>query len=76
MGLSVRVIGLFYDKSEYKNELRLLKDAAQALAGTRDDLRVAIVTDKEVVKRCKEKFGVRWFDEHSMNTIVLEREPG
>lgn len=76
MGKRVRVIGFFHDKSEYKNELRLLKEAAQSLSGIRDDLRVGIVTDKALVKRYKESYGVKWFDEYSKNTIVLVREPG
>ena len=66
----------FHDKSEYKNERRLLEDAAQRLAGRRDDLRVALVTNQTLVRRYKEKYGPRWFDQYSLNSIVLEREPG
>jgi hypothetical protein len=62
MGKRVRVIGFFHDKSEYKNELRMLTDAAQALAGKRDDLRVGLVTDKSLVKAYKARYGPKWFD--------------
>ncbi len=41
----------------------------------RDDLRIAQVTDKKLVKEMKDKIGVKWFDQYSLNTIVLEREP-
>jgi hypothetical protein len=74
MGKRVRVVGFFSDKSEYKNEIRLLTEAAQALAGKRDDLRVGLVTNKTVVKVFKEKYGHRMFDEYSHNSIVLARD--
>jgi hypothetical protein len=75
MGRRVRAIGFFHDKGEYKNEYRLLHEAAQKLAGKRDDLRVAVVTNQTLVKAYKVKYGHRWFDEFSVNTIVLQREP-
>lgn len=34
------------------------------------------VTDKALVKRAKEAFGARMFDEWSLNSLVLVREPG
>ncbi|TNV74085.1 hypothetical protein FGO68_gene8059 [Halteria grandinella] len=74
MSRHVRVIGFFNDKSEYKNEYRQLLEAAQKLAGKRDDLRVAVVTSSSLVYDYKKKFGPKWFDEHSRNTIVLQRE--
>ena len=76
MGKRVRVIGFFHDKKEYKNEYRLLQEAAQALSGRRDDLRVATVSDKALLKVYKERWGARWFDQYSLNSIVLEREAG
>ena len=74
MGKRVRVVGFFSDRNEYKNEIRLLTEAAQALAGKRDDLRVGLVTNKTVVKVFKEKYGHRMFDEYSHNSIVLARD--
>ena len=76
MGKRVRVIGFFHDKKEYKNEYRLLQEAAQRLSGRRDDLRIGVVTSQALVKAYKERYGPRWFDEYSLNSIVLEREPG
>jgi len=75
MGKRTRVIGFFRDKKEYSNELKLLKQAAQAMA-KRDDLRVAIVTDKDLIKKYKERYGVQMFDLFSHNSIVLTYEPG
>jgi len=42
----------------------------------RDDLRVGVVTNKTLVQHYKQKYGVKFFDEYSLNTIVLVREPG
>jgi len=74
MGKRVRVIGFFSDKSEYKNEIRLLTEAAQALAGKRDDLRVGLVTNATLVRKYKERYGPKMFDEFSLNSIVLAKE--
>ena len=74
MGKRVRVVGFFSDKSEYKNEIRLLTEAAQALSAKRDDLRVGLVTNATLVKKYKEKYGPKMFDEFSLNSIVLAKE--
>ena len=68
-----RVIAFFHDKKEYSNELKLFKKAAQALVG-RDDLRIGLVTKPELVKSIKTTYKVKFFDEYSLNSIVLERE--
>ena len=34
------------------------------------------MTDQVLIKKYKEKYGAKWFDEFSLNTIVIEREPG
>lgn len=43
---------MFYDKSEYKDEIRDLKKAALRLA-YRNNLRVASVTDPKLIKLVK-----------------------
>lgn len=73
MGKRVRVIAFFHDKKEYSNEYKLFHKAAQVLA-KRDDLRIGYVTNQTLIKHYKEKFGVKWFDNYSHNTIILERE--
>ena len=76
MSKRVRVIAFIHDKAEYKNELRLFQEAAQSLSGKRDDLRVGLVTNKTLINIYKARYSAKWFDEYSLNTIVLEREPG
>jgi hypothetical protein len=73
MGKNVRVIAFFNDKKEYKNEYKLFTEAAQKLS-ERDDLRIAYVTDKELIKEFKAMYGSKWFDGYTLNSIVLERE--
>ena len=70
-----RVIAFFHDKNEYKNEFKLFTAAAQKLV-KRDDLRIAYVTDKNLVKSFKQQYGPKFFDEFSLNSIVLEYTKG
>ena len=67
-----RVIAFVNDKSEYKSELKDLKEAALKSA-ERNDLRVARVTSSSLVKYYKKKMGREWFEELSSNSIVLLR---
>jgi hypothetical protein len=32
------------------------------------------VTDKDLIKAYKKQYGFKWFDEFSLNSIVLERD--
>lgn len=48
----VRVIGFFHDKKEYSNEYKLFKEAAQSLV-KRDELRIAVVTNKTLCDKYK-----------------------
>lgn len=73
LGKHTRVIAFFNDRKEYKNEYKLFQLAAEKLA-KRDDLRMAFVTDSNLIQKCKEKYGAKLFDEFSLNSIVLERE--
>ena len=52
MSKKTRVIGFFHDKKEYSNEFKLFKKAASKLVG-RDDLRIGVVIDGELVKKMK-----------------------
>ena len=61
------------EKSEYKDELRNLELAARELA-PREDLRVAKVTDKALVKKFKEEKGLQWFDQFSSSSLVMFRK--
>ena len=48
IGYNTRVVAFFYDKAEYKEEIRLLKQSAAKLAN-RFNLRVGIVTDENLI---------------------------
>mmetsp|Transcript_45681 Transcript_45681/g.33399 ORF Transcript_45681/g.33399 Transcript_45681/m.33399 type:complete len:174 (+) Transcript_45681:582-1103(+) len=75
MGKKVRVIGFFGDKREFKHEFKQFQDAAQKLA-VRDDLRIAYVTDRDLVNDYKQKYNHKWFEQYSHNSIVLFKESG
>ena len=65
-----RVIAFVENKKEYKDELKQFESAALNSA-SRNDLRIAKVTDKEIIKHFKQKMGHQWFGALSNNTIVL-----
>ena len=48
MRFNTRVVAFFYDKSEYKEEIEILRNTATYLAN-RYNLRIGIVTDKRLV---------------------------
>lgn len=50
MSKHTRIIGFFHDKKEYLNEFKLFKKAASNLVG-RDDLRIGVVIDTDLVKK-------------------------
>jgi len=65
-----RVIAFIAHKHEHKYEIKQLLLAAKKL-GYRDDLRIAKVTDPMIVKHYKNSMGEKWFDETSVNSIVV-----
>ena len=48
MGFNTRVVAFFYDKAEYKEEIRILRDTA-TYSAMRYNLRMGIVTDRKLV---------------------------
>ena len=54
--VKTRVVGFFFDKEEYKSEIKQLKDTARFLS-LRENLRIGIVDDKKLVKKLKLKYG-------------------
>ena len=64
-----RVIAFVSHKSEYSYELKELNKIAKEL-GFRDDLRIAKVTDVDIIKHYKFDLQKKWFDTSSMNSIV------
>ena len=65
-----RIIAFVAHQSEHKEELKSLSAAAKEL-GYRDDLRIAKVIDPELVMEYKRKYGEKWFDEGSTNSMVV-----
>ncbi len=70
---STRVVAFTTDKGEYREELMKLTSDARELA-YRHDLRVAKVTDPELVREYKEEQGLKWFSEFSTSSVVHFRK--
>ena len=74
MGYSTRVVAFFYDKKEYDEEIKILKDVALFLTN-RYNLRVGIVTDERLVTKMKKSHADLFLDVGS-SVIVLKRYDG
>jgi hypothetical protein len=67
-----RLIGFFSDIEEYSAEYSQFLSLAEKISH-RPDLRIGIVTDKEIVRHFKQIYEGVWFNDHSWNSIVLKR---
>jgi hypothetical protein len=70
-----RVIAFVYDKEDFVDELKNLRQTAK-FSAKRDDLRVSMVTDKKLIKKYKANYGTLWFPEGAYSSIVLKRYDG
>jgi len=52
IGFNTRVVAFYYDKEEYAEEIKLLKDVGLFLSN-RYNLRIAIVTDQKLITKMK-----------------------
>lgn len=68
--VKTRVVVFLYDKSEYKQEFKSLKQAAKYLS-SRENLRIGFVDDMRLIKKLKAKHSVKWFAPIAMSSIVL-----
>lgn len=68
-----RLIGFFADPEEYSSELENFKNYAE-LISHRNELRIALTTNRDVIKHFKQKYEGVWFNSHSWNSIVLKRQ--
>ena len=68
-----RVVAFISDKEDYADELKELVGHSLNL-GFRDDLRIAKVIDRRLVKRYKEEYQHLWFQEFSSSSVVLFRK--
>ena len=76
MGYNTRVVAFFYDKTEYKEEIKLLKKAAAKLSN-RFNLRIGIVTDNNLIVQMKQKHGEFFLlESSSKDVMVLKRYDG
>lgn len=73
--VKTRVICFLWDKTEYKEEFKDLKQSAKFLA-TRDNLRVGFVDNQKLIKKMKAKYSTRMFSSVSMSSLVLKRYDG
>lgn len=73
--LKTRMVCFFYDKDEYKDEIKNLKKAARGLAH-RGNLRIGLVTDSNMIKRLKKRHSVRYFPELGYSSCALRRYDG
>ena len=73
-GFNTRVVAFFYDKTEYKEEIKQLKRTAAYLA-QRFNLRIGIVTDQKLVNRMHASHNYL-FPEFSKSVMVLRRYDG
>ena len=69
MQYKYRVVGFFSDQRSYPTSIASLKKAGENMAN-REDVRMAIVTDKILVKNSVRKFA-KWFNGHTKNFILV-----
>jgi thioredoxin-related protein len=70
--LRIRLVGFFSDLEDYSAEYSQYLSLAEKISN-RPDLRMGIVTDKEIVRHFKQIYEGVWFNSHSWNSIVLKR---
>ena len=76
MGFNTRVVAFFYDKAEYKEEIRILRDTA-TYSAMRYNLRMGIVTDRKLVMQMKNSQLLKTFFATGTNTqMILKRYDG
>lgn len=68
----IRMIGFFYDLEDYSADYSQFISYAEKIS-YRPDLRIGMVTDREIVKHFKQIYEGIWFNSHSWNSIVLKR---
>ena len=65
-----RVVAFVKDKADFKEELKQLEKTAYDLS-SREDLRVAKVTNSKIVADYKKKYNLEWFSSVSSNSLVM-----
>ena len=70
-----RSIAFIFDKEDYPDEIKNLKESGR-FSAKRDEMRLAMVTDKKIIKMYKAKYGTSWFPDSSYTTVILKRYDG
>jgi tRNA nucleotidyltransferase/poly(A) polymerase len=73
--MKTRVVCFFFDKDEYKEEIRKFREEATELS-QRNNLRIGIVTDSKMIKRLKNKHSVKYFPVIGFSSCSLRRYDG
>lgn len=69
------MVCFFYEKKEFKEEIKQLREDAQFLA-MRNNLRMAIVTDEPLIKSLKKKYLSKMFPQIGYTGCALRRYDG
>ena len=68
-----RVLVFMFDKDEYQNEMRLIRESGRVLS-QRLSVRIGLVTDHKLIRHYKARRGNLWFnDEVQLSSIVVQR---
>ena len=69
--LKTRVIAFIFDKDEYEQELKFIREVAK-LSAQRVSLRIGLVTDARLIRKYKESYGTYWFpDNVQLSTVIV-----
>ena len=71
--LKTRVIAFIFDKDEYEQELKFIREVGK-LSAQRLSLRIGLVTEPRLIRKYKESYGTYWFpDNVQLSTIIVQR---
>ncbi len=68
-----RLIGFFADKDEYEAEYKAFIRNAEKISH-RNELRIGVVTNRELIRHFKSIYNGSWFNDHSWNSVVVKRD--
>ena len=73
--MDTKIACMFFDKSEYKDEIKDIKQLSRRLAGQRGNLEFGMLTDTKVIKKLKKQHP-NYFPEVGYSSCVLKRYDG
>ena len=63
---------MIYEKDDYDEEIKAIKDAGRFLASRRD-LRIALLTDKKLIKKFKKENSTFFESTESFTSLIVKR---